>query len=411
MAGKGDVFAELRESLSEDLKLQFEALASTRQSAAGGSTAASAALPQMAQNLKQTNDLFTSLNVLLRDTTKEQQKVVDGARRKGRDEQFLFDRFRAGTEAASNSVLRFGREIIGVPSLAGLLRRGLAGAGGDHGPLSTLQKSFQLVGIQLATHLIPTIAQVIAGLQRMAQAAAGSRSFVDATGKMLSAVSREGSILDTAGKTVSGIDYLYLGGKKKEEENIQLNEARIQGSILDRYARVRAGKRQWEMYQEAGGTKETLRQGGEADMPIWDKIFRDEKGRAAWREAQRADRQDMLREQAREGFKGGGLGGLLSRLSGVAGGPGFGQKAEDEGEAGAGGRRRGKGVKHDILPPGYHPQYSEVGDLREQMQTAAFSMTGLDLELMRAGNELSQKMLAELEKINARGDQRQFPAR
>jgi hypothetical protein len=43
--------------------------------------------------------------------------------------------------------------------------------------------------------------------------------------------------------------------------------------------------------------------------------------------------------------------------------------------------RGGRDNATDILPPGYHARYSDVADIREQMQVAAFSTTEMDRKL------------------------------
>lgn len=252
------------------------------------------------------------------------------------EKSFLVQQVRQATSA----VFDFNKALLPIPtSLSALVKSSLAAAG--PGPLSTLEKSFQLVLLGLAQGFVPALVLAIRALQEFA-------AYAKDAGAWISKTSQE---FGEAGSAI-----LYWFTKEKEAESKHKETIDLHKAEMDIRKRMEAGEKTID--------------GIDANQLL---------------DAIKAKRKRLTGE--------------FEDLLPGAGVPGGGAAAGGAGGAAGG----GTSIAHDVKPPGYHASFMAIEDVRRQMQVSALNMTSLDIKIMQEQTELLKALLAEMQRQGKSG--------
>lgn len=272
----------------------------------------------------------------------------------------------------------FARSLVPLPSSFGqLVRQSLQGTN----VLSTLEKSFQLVMLQLGGHFVPAIVAVIEKLQDFA----GWLGKAQEEGGLFG----PGTIPGQGARAVgSGLDY-FTGGKgffSGRGPREWADEAVGREGLFRRQREAQTRAASELVVKQA--------QGGELGKQL-QQYFRDlSKNKEMWMTGRFSQMppevQQMLTERKKAGaFK--EYEGILDELYGAS-------------RKGRGRSRTGLDGSGRILldnPPGYQAQYNAIEDIRRQAQLKALGTSPLDMELLKQAQNIYRLMQQEAAKRQA----------
>lgn len=283
--------------------------------------------------------VVASLGRGLGQTDEQVRKGLEHSRQQAHEHSYLTDRVRT----ASSAIFDFSQALLPIPTtLSGLVKSSLAAAG--PGPLSTLEKSFQLVLLGLAQGFVPALVLAIRALQELAVHA------------------------KETGKGMQNAWHYFFGGDR----------ARMKGEL--------------EASKQAAPHHEEAMRLHKAEMEIRRRMEAGEKTIDGFDPEKLLEAIKAKRARLTQAFRDalGAGGGADAAGAGGAGGAG--------GAAGG-----GTSIAHDVKPPGYHASFMAIEDVRRQMQVSALNMTSLDIKIMQEQTELLKALLAEMQRQGKSG--------